>query len=74
MLLSVMTAKKNLIAALTAASIAAVPAAPALAWGEKEQGFVAGVAPVTDRLGSSRHVEYVCFHRLGVHHTPSAAQ
>ena len=43
MLLSVMTAKKNLIAALTAASIAAVPAAPALAWGEKEQGFVAGV-------------------------------
>lgn len=44
MLLSVMTAKRNLIAAVTAASIAAVPAAPALAWGDKEQGFVAGVA------------------------------
>jgi hypothetical protein len=44
MLLPVMTAKKNLIAALAAASIAAVPAAPALAWGDKEQGFVAGVA------------------------------
>jgi hypothetical protein len=43
MLLSVMTAKKNLVAALTAAAIAAVPAAPAMAWGEKEQGFVAGV-------------------------------
>lgn len=44
MLLSVMTAKKTLVAALTAASIAAVPAAPALAWGEREQSFVAGVA------------------------------
>jgi hypothetical protein len=44
MLLPVMTMKSKLIAALTAASIAAVPAAPALAWGDKEQGFVAGVA------------------------------
>lgn len=44
MLLSVMNAKTNLIAGLTALSIAAVPATPALAWGEKEQGFVAGVA------------------------------
>jgi Putative peptidoglycan binding domain len=44
MLLPVMTAKRNLIAALTAASIAALPAAPALAWGDREQGFVAGVA------------------------------
>ena len=43
MLLPVMTAKRNLIAALAALSIAA-PAAPALAWGDKEQGFVAGVA------------------------------
>ena len=43
MLLSVLPSRKTLIAALTAASIAAVPAAPALAWGEKEQGFVAGV-------------------------------
>lgn len=44
MLLSVMNAKTTLIAGLTAFSIAAVPATPALAWGEKEQGFVAGVA------------------------------
>ena len=44
MLLSVMNAKTTLIAGLTALSVAAIPAAPALAWGEKEQGFVAGVA------------------------------
>jgi Putative peptidoglycan binding domain len=44
MLPTVMTAKTNLIAALAAFSIAAVPAAPALAWGDKEQSFVAGVA------------------------------
>jgi hypothetical protein len=44
MLLSVMHAKTTLIAGLTALSIAAVPASPALAWGDKEQGFVAGVA------------------------------
>lgn len=44
MLLSVMNAKATLIAGLTALSIAAVPATPALAWGDKEQGFVAGVA------------------------------
>lgn len=44
MLLSVAKAKTTLIAALAAASVAAVPATPALAWGEKEQGFVAGVA------------------------------
>ena len=44
MLPTVMTAKSTLIAALAALSIAAVPASPALAWGEKEQGFVAGVA------------------------------
>lgn len=44
MLLSVMNAKTTLIAGLTALSIAAIPATPALAWGEKEQGFVAGVA------------------------------
>ncbi|AZL59924.1 antifreeze protein [Tabrizicola piscis] len=43
MLPTVMTVKSTLIAAIAAASIA-VPAAPALAWGEKEQGFVAGVA------------------------------
>jgi Putative peptidoglycan binding domain len=44
MLLSVLNAKKTLVAGLTALSIVAVPAAPALAWGDKEQGFVAGVA------------------------------
>ena len=44
MLLSVTKAKTTLIAGLTALSIAAVPATPALAWGDKEQGFVAGVA------------------------------
>ena len=44
MLLSVMNAKTTLIAGLTALTIAAVPATPAQAWGEKEQGFVAGVA------------------------------
>ncbi len=44
MLLSVMNAKTTLIAGLTGLSIAAVPATPALAWGDKEQGFVAGVA------------------------------
>lgn len=44
MLLSVTKARTSLVAALTAAAIAAVPAAPALAWGDKEQGFVAGVA------------------------------
>jgi hypothetical protein len=44
MLLSLTSAKTTLIAGLTALSVAAVPAAPALAWGDKEQGFVAGVA------------------------------
>ena len=44
MLLSVMNAKNTLVAGLTALSIAAIPASPALAWGDKEQGFVAGVA------------------------------
>jgi Putative peptidoglycan binding domain len=44
MLLSVTKAKTALIAAITAASIATLPAAPALAWSDKEQGFVAGVA------------------------------
>jgi hypothetical protein len=44
MLPTVMTAKSSVIAAITALSIAAIPAAPAKAWGDKEQGFVAGVA------------------------------
>lgn len=56
MLLSVMNAKTALIAGLTALSIAAVPATPALAWGEKEQGFVAGVATavIVDELLKNR--------------------
>lgn len=56
MLLSVMNAKTTLIAGLTALSIAAVPATPAMAWGEKEQGFVAGVATavIVDELLKNR--------------------
>ena len=38
------TAKSTIVAAIAALSVAAVPATPALAWGKKEQGFVAGVA------------------------------
>lgn len=44
MLPTVMTARSTMIAAITAASIAVVPAAPALALSKKEQGFIAGVA------------------------------
>lgn len=44
MLPTVMTAKSTIIAAIAALSIVAIPASPALAWGKKEQGFVAGVA------------------------------
>jgi peptidoglycan hydrolase-like protein with peptidoglycan-binding domain len=36
--------KSTAVAAVTALSVAANPAAPAQAWGDKEQGFVAGVA------------------------------
>jgi Putative peptidoglycan binding domain len=56
MLLSVMNAKNTLIAGLTALSIAAVPATPALAWGDKEQGFVTGVATavIVDELLKNR--------------------
>lgn len=36
--------KKTAIAAVAALALAATPGAPAYAWGEKEQGFVAGVA------------------------------
>ncbi|NJM82087.1 MAG: antifreeze protein [Tabrizicola sp.] len=43
MLLSVFNAKHSLVAAVAAFSIAAIPAAPAHAWGDKEQGFLAGV-------------------------------
>jgi hypothetical protein len=38
------TMKRTAIAAVAALSIAAIPATPAHAWGEKEQNFVAGVA------------------------------
>lgn len=44
MLPTVTTAKSTMIAAIAALSIAALPAAPAHAWGKKEQSFVAGVA------------------------------
>lgn len=45
MLLPVTALKTRAIAAVTALSLAAsLPAAPALAWGEKEQNFLAGVA------------------------------
>jgi hypothetical protein len=52
MLSTVMTTRNTLAAALTALSIAAVPAAPALAWGDREQGFVTGVATalIVDQL------------------------
>ena len=43
MLLPVITAKSHLIAAVAALSITALPATPAKAWGDKEQGFLAGV-------------------------------
>ncbi len=43
MLLPVIATKRSLIAALAAISITALPAAPAKAWGDKEQGFLAGV-------------------------------
>jgi Putative peptidoglycan binding domain len=58
MLLPVMTMKSKLIAAVTAASIASVPAAPALAWGDKEQGFVAGVATavIVDEILKNRRI------------------
>jgi Putative peptidoglycan binding domain len=52
MLPSVMTARNTIAAALAALSIAAVPATPALAWGDREQGFVTGVATalIVDQL------------------------
>ncbi len=44
MISSLTSVKTSIIAAATALSIATIPAAPAHAWGDKEQGFVAGVA------------------------------
>lgn len=43
MLPTVITAKSHLIAAVAALSITALPATQANAWGDKEQGFLAGV-------------------------------
>jgi len=45
-------ARTTAAAALTALAVAAVPATPALAWGKKEQGFLAGVvtAVIIDEL------------------------
>jgi hypothetical protein len=52
MLPTLFTARRHLIAAATAGAIAAVPAAPALAWGDREQSFIAGVATavIVDRI------------------------
>jgi hypothetical protein len=52
MLPSIITARQTIAAALAALSIAALPATPARAWGDREQGFVAGVATalIVDRL------------------------
>jgi hypothetical protein len=52
MLSTVLNARRHLIAATATALIAALPAAPALAWGDREQGFVAGVATavIVDRI------------------------
>ena len=52
MLPTVMTARSHVIAAITALSIAFVPAVPAHALGDKEKGFVAGVvtAVIIDEL------------------------
>ena len=44
MLLSVTKARTAVVAALTAASIAAIPATPALALSEKDKAFLGGVA------------------------------
>ena len=50
--------KTTAIAATTALSIAALSAAPAHAWGKKEQGFVAGVATaviIDELIDNNRH-------------------
>lgn len=45
-------AKTSAIAAIAALSVATMSAAPAMAWGKKEQGFLAGVATavIVDKL------------------------
>lgn len=60
------TFRRASIAAVTALSIAAIPAAPALAWGDKEQGFLAGVvtAVIVDELiQSGKHRRNEPVHR-----------
>ena len=58
MLPTVIATKRSLIAALAAISITALPAAPAKAWGDKEQGFLAGVVAtiVVDSLITKKKV------------------
>ncbi len=71
MLPIVMTAKRNLIVALTAASVAAIPATPALALNDKEKGFVAGVATaiiVDELLKNNRKAR---LYDRGHHATPA---
>jgi len=83
MLLAVRTAKRHLTAALIAASIAAVPAAPALAWGDREQGFVAGIAAAVildqiirnerrHRMAEVIHVERPVHTATPIHRSPAA--
>jgi hypothetical protein len=52
MLPTFMTARTTIAAALTAFAITAVPVSPAFAWGDREQGFVTGVATalIVDQL------------------------
>ncbi|MEZ5796011.1 MAG: peptidoglycan-binding domain-containing protein [Paracoccaceae bacterium] len=58
MLLSI---RNSAIAATTALALAGTIAAPAQAWGKKEQGFVAGVATavIVDQLFFKNHNRYV---------------
>lgn len=58
MLPSVIATKRSLIAALAALSITALPATQAKAWGDKEQGFVAGVVAtiIVDSLITKKKV------------------
>ena len=85
MLPFVKTAKPTLIVALVAAFTAALPANPALAWGDREQGFVAGVATTViineiikserDRRAAAPDVVYVetpTHSTTSIYRTPAA--
>jgi hypothetical protein len=78
MLPTVKTAQRNLIASITALTLA-LPAAPAMAWGDKEQSFVAGVvtAVIVEELIKNNKArraappQYVYVEPAPIH-TPSA--